>query len=346
MQAYVLHGIDDLRYEQADMPELKPGWVIVKVMAAGICGSDIPRIFENGTYHFPAIPGHEFSGAVHSVGQSKDQEWLGKRVGIFPLIPCQKCENCLNEHYEMCDHYDYIGSRRDGAFADYVAVPVWNLIELPDTVDFAEAAMLEPMAVALHAVRQLPLEQMNSLILYGAGPIGLLAAQWARIYGVQNIFIVANKPEQIQLANQLGFVNVCSSKETDVPEWLCVQTDGRMVDAAIEGTGRSDVLSQCIVSVKGQGTILTMGNPHGDVYLSRDVYWKILRRQLHVCGTWNSRFATSEENDWQDVVDTLAAGRIDARSLITHNLPFEELTQGLQIMRDHTEFYSKVMINR
>lgn len=346
MRAYVLHGIDDLRYEQADMPELKPGWVIVEVMAAGICGSDIPRIFENGTYHFPTIPGHEFSGVVHSVGRAEDKEWLGKRVGVFPLIPCQECENCLNEHYEMCNHYDYIGSRRDGAFADYVAVPVWNLIELPDTVDYAEAAMLEPMAVALHAVRQLPLEQMNSLIIYGAGPIGLLAAQWARIYGVQKIYIAANKPGQMQLANQFGFLNICNSKETDVPEWLRIQTDGKMADAALEGTGRSEVLSQCILSVKGQGTILTMGNPYGDVCLSRDIYWKILRRQLHVRGTWNSRFFTSEENDWQDVVGTLAAGRIDAETLVTHNLPFKELMQGLQIMRDHTEFYSKIIISK
>ena len=89
-----------------------------------------------------------------------------------------------------------------------------------------------------------------------------------------------------------------------------------------------------------------MGNPHGDVYLSRDIYWKILRRQLHVRGTWNSRFFTSEENDWQDVVGTLAAGRIDAETLVTHNLPFKELMQGLQIMRDHTEFYSKIIISK
>ncbi len=346
MHAYVLHGIDDLRYEQADMPDLKPGWALIEVMAAGICGSDIPRIFENGTYHFPTIPGHEFAGVVRNVGLSEDREWVDKRVGVFPLIPCRECENCRNEHYEMCDNYDYIGSRRDGGFAEYVAVPIWNLIELPDTVDFAEAAMLEPMAVALHAVRQLPLEQVKSLVIYGAGPIGLLATQWARLYGVRDIYLIANKQGQAQLAAELGFQNVCIQPEANAPEWLYEQNGTKPVDAAIEGTGRGEVLEQCILSVKGQGAIVTLGNPRADVYISQDVYWKILRRQLRLFGTWNSGYATDTENDWQDAVNMLAEGRIDAISLVTHNYPFNELVDGLQVMRNKSEFYSKILISK
>lgn len=346
MHAYVLHGIDDLRYEQADMPDLKPGWALVEVMAAGICGSDIPRIFEKGTYHFPTIPGHEFAGVVRNVGLSEDREWVDRRVGVFPLIPCRECDNCRSEHYEMCDNYDYIGSRRDGGFAEYVAVPIWNLIELPDTVDFAEAAMLEPMAVALHAVRQLPMEQVKSLVIYGAGPIGLLAGQWARLYGVQQIYFVANKPGQVQLAHELGFQNVCMQSEVNALEWLYEKNGGKPVDAAMEGTGRSEVLEQCILSVKGQGTVITLGNPHSDVCINQDIYWKILRRQLHLVGTWNSRFSTSAEDDWQDAVDMLAEGRIDAISLVTHNYPFRELMDGLYVMRNKSEFYSKILISK
>ena len=346
MDAYVLHGIDDLRHEQADMPDLLPGWALIEVMAAGICGSDIPRIFEKGTYHFPTIPGHEFAGVVRSVGQSEDGEWMDKRVGVFPLIPCRECENCRSEHYEMCDHYDYIGSRRDGGFAEYVAVPVWNLIELPDTVSFSEAAMLEPMAVALHAIRKLSSEQVKSLVIFGAGPIGLLAGQWARLYGIQKICFVANKPGQVQLAYDLGFPNACLQSEVNTLEWLCDQNGGKPVDAAIEGTGRGEVLEQCILSVKGQGTIVTLGNPNSDVYISRDTYWKILRRQLHIKGTWNSRFSTSVENDWQEAVDMLAEGRIDVMSLATHNYPFDELMDGLHVMRNKSEFYSKILIHK
>ncbi|NLG03774.1 MAG: galactitol-1-phosphate 5-dehydrogenase [Clostridia bacterium] len=346
MHAYVLHGIEDLRYEQADMPDLKPGWVLIEVMAAGICGSDIPRIYETGTYHFPTIPGHEFSGVVRNVGLPEDRDWVGKRVGVFPLIPCRECENCRNEHYEMCDQYDYLGSRRNGGFAEYVAVPIWNLIELPDTVDFAEAAMLEPMAVALHAIRQLPLEKTKSLVIYGAGPIGLMMSQWARIYGVKDIYIVANKAGQVQLAKELGFTNVCNQMEVNALEWLYGLNGGKPVDAAVEGVGRSEVMEQCILSVKGQGTIVTLGNPHTDVYINKEIYWKVLRRQLRIVGTWNSRFATSVEDDWKDCVEMLAEGRIDAVSLVTHNYPFKELMDGLQVMRNKSEFYSKILISK
>ena len=111
MKAYVLHQIQDLQYDEVLMPDCPSGWAIVKVKAAGICSSDIPRIFSKGTYHFPTIPGHEFSGIVEKVGSIADVDLVGKHVGVFPLIPCKECEQCKQKRYEMCSHYDYIGSR-------------------------------------------------------------------------------------------------------------------------------------------------------------------------------------------------------------------------------------------
>ena len=145
MKAYNLHAINDLRYEEVKMPECPSGWAIIQVKAAGICSSDIPRIFTKGTYHFPTIPGHEFSGIVHSVADAENEYLVGKTVGIFPLIPCRQCVSCAKKHYEMCSNYDYIGSRRNGAFAEYVAAPVWNLVELPNNIPFEVAAMMEPL---------------------------------------------------------------------------------------------------------------------------------------------------------------------------------------------------------
>ena len=177
MKAYVLHGIGDLRYEDWPKPELRPGWALVKVLAAGICSSDIPRIFTKGTYHFPTIPGHEFCGRVEAVHDGGDSGWVGKRVGVFPLIPCRKCPSCQQGQYETCGHYDYLGSRRDGGFAEYAAVPVWNLIELPDTVSDIQGALLEPAAVALHAVKRAEIAAGDSVCVVGTGAIGLLAGQ-------------------------------------------------------------------------------------------------------------------------------------------------------------------------
>lgn len=114
MKAYRLHGIGDLRLEEVPCPQPESGEVLVQVKAAGICGSDIPRIYRTGTYHFPTIPGHEFAGVVEKVGETADPAWKGKRVGIFPLIPCYACSPCQAEKYEMCRHYRYLGSRQDG----------------------------------------------------------------------------------------------------------------------------------------------------------------------------------------------------------------------------------------
>jgi len=183
MKAWVLHDINDIRMEEVKKPVPGKGEALVRVMAAGICGSDIPRIFKTGAHNMPLIPGHEFSGVVEAVGESYDFDlekneavstgradgnkktggnyadaWVGKRVGIFPLIPCRKCDPCQHELYEMCKNYNYLGSRCDGAFAEYVTVPVANLIELPDNVSFQAAAMLEPMAVAVHAMRAMEKE--------------------------------------------------------------------------------------------------------------------------------------------------------------------------------------------
>ena len=136
MKAYVLKAVNDLRYMEVPIPNCPAGWAIVQVKASGICSSDISRIYTKGTYHFPTIPGHEFSGIVIQVANKADENWIGRKVSVFPLIPCRKCRYCQSGQYELCTNYDYIGSRRDGAFAEYVAVPVWNLVGLPDGISF------------------------------------------------------------------------------------------------------------------------------------------------------------------------------------------------------------------
>ena len=160
MKAYVLDSISDIKIKDIETPKCLPGEVLVEVKAAGICGSDIPRIYKTGTYHFPLIPGHEFSGEVVKA-YDDDSDWKNKRVGIFPLIPCMKCAQCHSKKYEMCRDYSYLGSRTDGGFAEYVRVPTWNLINLPDTVSYEQAAMLEPMSVAVHAARNAGLISYN-----------------------------------------------------------------------------------------------------------------------------------------------------------------------------------------
>lgn len=362
MKAYVLEGINQLEYKEIDKPQLSTGYVLVEVQAAGICGSDIPRIFTTGTYHFPTIPGHEFSGKVVEAFDESGVSWVGKRVGVFPLIPCQECPSCQKENYEMCSNYNYLGSRCDGGFAEYVAVPVWNLIELPENVSYREAAMLEPASVALHAVRRLDLTEVSSVALFGLGTIGIIIAQWLHILGVKTVIATGHSDRHGQVMQEVAsadYIYVDARNHQSIVDDVATAqnaqslvdkimelTDGAGVDAVLDCVANSESLSDALTIVKPAGQVVLVGNPKGDVPMDKNTYWKILRKQIHLTGTWNSSFTHSAEDDWHMVLAECAKGNLRLKELITHSLPFDELHQGLAIMKDKKEYRNKVMITK
>ncbi len=356
MKAYTLKGIGQLEYADVPMPDLKSGWALVQVGAAGICGSDIPRIFQTGTYHFPTIPGHEFAGKVADVFEHCDRAWIGKRVGVFPLIPCMQCTACRNKEYEMCSHYDYLGSRRDGGFAEFVAVPVWNLLELPENMTMKEAAMLEPASVALHAVRRLDLHREDSAVLFGLGTIGLLMVQWLWIMGLKDVFAVGHDFGHGKMMRQVvsdgyRYKNTDRNQrkakghyDDEAVSWILEETKGEGVSVVIDCIGTSDSIKSCLDCVKPGGQLLAVANPKGDIVLDKQTYWKILRRQIRFVGTWNSSFYHSEDDDWHTVKQFCSNGKFRLLEMITHALAFDQLLHGLEIAGNHEEYHNKIMI--
>ncbi len=347
MKAWMLHGINDLRFETVEKPELKEGEVLVKVLATSVCGSDIPRIYKNGTYSFPLIPGHEFSGVVEETGPGPGRGWSGKRVGVFPLIPCGVCRPCQKKQYEMCRSYGYIGSRQNGSFAEYVAVPADNLIEVPGNVSMQEAAMLEPMAVAVHAMRRVIPTPEDTVAVLGLGTIGMLLVMFLREAGIKNMFVIGNKEFQRQAVLRVGLPEecFCDSRMQNAEEWLLNRTKGAGADVVFECVGRNDTYAQAIRLTAPKGRICLIGNPFSDMMLKRDVYWKILRNQITVTGSWNSTFTHEPEDDWHYILERLQQKRVAPGQLISHRFSLENLEQGLHIMRDKTEDYIKVMVS-
>lgn len=333
MKAYVLHAVNDLRYDDIEIPVCPQGWAIVKVRAAGICSSDIARVFTKGTYHFPTIPGHEFAGEVYSVADDKDRLWVGKRVGIFPLIPCRNCEQCANKHYELCTNYDYIGSRRDGGFSEFVAVPIWNLIEIPESMSFINAAMLEPLSVALHAIKLGKVKEGDDVAIIGTGMIGIAAAQWAVKFGAKSVTVIGRSENKRIMIEKCG-LNYISNK--------CIES-GREFDFVLEAVGTPDSVELAIVSTKPGATLLLMGNPSGNIEFKQNVYWRILRKQLNIKGTWNSSYDGSNNSDWMEAIDAISKGQISVENLVTHCFSQNNLIEGLQLMFNHKEPYCKVM---
>ncbi len=356
MKAWVLYGPDDIRLEKVDKPGMKRGEVLVAVKAAGICGSDIPRIYRTGAHVHPLIPGHEFAGVVAETGAGVDCSWQGKRVGIFPLIPCRACKPCLEKQYEMCRHYNYLGSRRDGGFAEYAAVPAENLIALPDAVSFEEAAMLEPMAVAVHAMRRVRPEEKETVVICGLGTIGLLLLGFLlKVQGAEGqnigeqskgkILAVGNKEFQKQMAVKLGLgaAQYCDSSTQNVRNWIMECTDGAGADVFFECVGKNQTLSQAVDCTAPAGRICLVGNPASDMLLEKEVYWKILRNQQTIMGTWNSSFTGEASDDWHYVLRHLAEKTMMPDMLISHRFSLDELERGFHMMRDKSEDYVKIM---
>ncbi len=342
MKACVLHAVGDLRCEAVATPAPKAGEALIRVAACGVCGSDIPRVFSKGTYRFPTIPGHEFAGEVVGVGEDVDEALVGRRVAVFPLIPCHACSSCEIGAHAQCEDYDYLGSRSDGAFAEYVRAPVWNLLEVPDGVSLIEAAMCEPAAVAAHAVRRSEMAVGDTVLVFGAGPIGLLLGQWARISGAGDVMLVDIDEARLEFARGLGFEFVFNARDGGAVAWVMART-GRGAAVVIEGSGSSAAFEQCMKAARPFGTVVLMGNPAGEMRLSQEAYWAVLRKELTVRGTWNSSFASTPHNEWRLALDAMAGKRLNVMPLITHRVGLDELWDALVMMRDRTAFSNKVM---
>ena len=321
MKACVLHAVNDLRHEDVPAPARKKGEVLVKIRASGICGSDVQRVFEKGTYHFPTIPGHEFSGDIID---ADDATMIGRKCTVFPLIPCRKCESCAAWRYAQCEDYNYFGSRCDGGFAEFISVPRWNVVLAPDSLSYDEIAMTEPCAVALHGVEQADISTGARVCVFGAGPIGLMAAKWAAIKGASVISVIDVDEKKAAFAKELGFGTAITG----------------LYDAALECSGSSAGFESAVSVTKTFGTVVLVGNPTGDMTLSQKTYWKVLREELTLKGIWNSSYSPGQ-NNWKTALELMHM--LGLKDIISHRFGFHECNEAFSLMKDRGEFVSKVM---
>jgi L-iditol 2-dehydrogenase len=329
MKASQEFAIGDFRTVDVPVPQPKGEQLLVKVSACGICGSDIPRIFELGTskQKYPLTIGHEFGGEITAVGPQADPSLVGKKGAVFPCIPCRKCESCLTADYAMCLDYDYLGSRSDGGFAEYCLVPsAWHFVEAKNpAIDPEALAMVEPCTVAQHAVRKSELRAGNSIVIFGAGPIGIMAARWARIFGAGPVMLVDVVDEKVAFAKEHGEALIVNGIKQNVLEEFKKINNGAPPDVAIEGTGTGAALGQAIECTRTFGTVVMMGNPHKDTTIKLAQHSQILRKELVLRGIWNSHFAATPINEWVYTVRMLDEGKMKVLDLITHRASLDEL---------------------
>ncbi len=323
MKSLVLYEPGDIRCENVEKPKINPGSALVKVKAVGICGSDIPRVNYYGAYKPQLIIGHEFSGEIVEVN-SADGWKVGDRVVVPPLIPCRECHWCKTGHYSLCENYDYFGSRRNGAMAEYVDVPAENLLKMPDGVSFEAAAMTDPAANAVHAIWNVGINSGETVAVYGCGPIGLFAVQFAKILGAGKVIAVDIKDEKLKIAKELGADYVVNGLTTDVIDAINNLTDNQGVNVVLETAGSPIAQNNAVCIASKLGRVVFVGISHNNLDLSKKAVNNILRRELIIKGSWNSFSDPFPGREWTYSLELMQKKQLKTEPIISHRLKLED----------------------
>ena len=322
MRALVYRGPFDVAVQEVAEPAARPGHVVVEVLAVGICGSDVTAYAGRmGTAHPGDVRGHEIAGRV-CAATPPDEAWLGRRVAVNPLVGCGRCGFCAQEADNLCGAQATIGVQSPGGFAERVAVPVGQLVEVPDTVSDVAAATAEPLAQAVHDVR-LGLRDgpAGSALVIGAGAIGFFVVQAARALGVASVSVLEPAGERRAAAEVLGAGPVFAT-----PDQAAAALARAPVDVAFDCVGSETTRAQALAWTRRGGTVVLVGL-HAD---STALPWRdVIRREITLRGSM-----ASTPEDFRLAVDWLAGGRAElpglgpAVPLERGPAVFEELTAG------------------
>jgi L-iditol 2-dehydrogenase len=341
MKSLLLCKYGQLEVIDLPVPSVGPDEVLVKVEACGICGSDVHGYDgSSGRRIPPIVMGHEAAGTVAATGLNVDGLAMGDRVTFDSTVYCGQCEYCRRGDINLCNNRQVIGVscgdyRRAGAFAEYVAVPQHILYRLPETISFAEAAMLEAVSVALHAVRISLLDGGETALVIGAGMIGLLIVQAARVAGCSRILIADIDATRLALAKQIGATEALHLSGADLVAVVLRLTAGKGVDIALEAVGRNETVATAIDCTRKGGTVTLIGNIVPEVVLPLQ---KVVTRQLRLQGSCASA------GEYPEAIKLMASGQIQVKPLITAVAPLEEGPQWFQRLHEREPNLMKVIL--
>ena len=345
MIAGVVIENEKVRAMEVDKPEVGATDVLVSVCATGICGSDIPRVWNHGAHNYPIILGHEFSGIVEATGKKVKSVKKGDHVVGVPLIPCFECEDCKNGNYSLCKHYSFVGSRRDGSMAEYVSLPESNVVKINDSIKLEEAAFFEPSTVALHGIRLVDLDPTKDVLVLGGGNIGSFMIQWLKILGVKNITVVGRNKKKLANCLKYGATNVVSALDEDYLEQLNKLSNNRGFDYVFETAGSTDLMHLSFDMVANKGTICMVGTPTKEMTFSVKEWEKINRKEMKVTGSWMSYSKPWPGVEWEETMKHLDDGSLKIfPELIYERFDLEDIDKAFDLFKDGKKPDGKVLI--
>ena len=343
MKAVVLQSPQTVELLDVPMPAPAAGEVVIDIKATSICGSDILRVFAGHAKTYPLILGHEFAGIITEVAPDVSEDWIGQRVAIAPLMPCMKCNMCAHGWYSACKAYSFVGSRRSGGLAEFCAVPVTNLVPLPEAIDFEVGAILEPATVALHALERGGFQPGQNVAVLGVGSVGQYIVQWARIRGAGLIIATDMSDNNLETARAQGATHTFNPKRDDLGEAVAALVDDG-IDLVLEAVGRPETMLQAIAIVRPRGTVVCVGNQTHGTSISTDMIEQTVRKELHVNGTWMSYSKPFPGHEWTDTVAAALEGKLEMRGMISHRPPLAAAPDIMRQIDAHTLSHRKIVL--
>lgn len=321
MRAVVFPAPETVSVERVPDPAPRRDEVVVQVAVSGLCGTDLHIYRNEYMSHFPVIPGHEFGGVIAQVGQEVTGFRPGDRVAVDPNLYCGHCHFCRSEQSNHCLNWEGIGITRPGSFAEYVAAPARACYRLPDNLSDAQAACVEPVACVVHSLKRIRLSPGDEVLIFGAGPMGLLLVQALRHMGASQVVVVEKQPDRLALAGHLGAgATVLSGPDqAEALRELAPYGFGVVVDA----TGVPAVIEQAFQYLKPRGQYLQFGVVPRDARISWSPY-DLFRHDWTVVGSFALCYT------FQPAIAWLSSGIVRVEPLISHTLPLTEFPAALE----------------
>src|SRR5947209_231793 len=341
MKALLLSEYNRLDVVDVPMPRPNAGEVLVRVEACGICGSDVHGFDgTSGRRIPPIIMGHEAAGTVAAIGPGVRRVHEGDRVTFDSTIYCGECVYCRKGEVNLCNNRQVLGVstpdfRREGAFAEYVVVPERVTYSLPANIPFEQAAMIEPLAVAVHAVGLSKIGQNTTALVIGAGMIGLLVLQVLRASGCKNVVVVDIDDTRLRLANELGAATTLNAKSADVKAAIDKLTNGAGVDVALEAVGSTPTVKSAIENVRKGGHVTLIGNVTPNVEIPLQA---VVSRELTLQGS------AASSGEYPRCIELLASGAIQVDKLITAVAPLEQGAEWFERLHSREPNLMKVVL--
>lgn len=341
MKAAVMHGTRQIRIEELPVPQIAANEVLIKVMAVGICGSDLHYYTHGriGKYvvEKPFILGHECAGIISAVGESVSGFRVGDRVAVEPGVTCGYCEACKAGRYNLCPDVQFLATPPvDGAIVQYIKMRADFVFPIPDSLSFEEAALVEPFSVGIHAAARTNLQPGSTIAIMGMGPVGLMAVAAARAYGASRIIVTDLEPVRLEAARQLGATHIINVRDQNPDEAIRLITGGKGVDVAWETAGNPRALQSALASLKRGGKLAVVGLPAQDEIPLNVPF--IADNEVDIYGVF--RYA----NTYPKGIAFLSSGIVDAGKLVTDKYMLEQTQEAMERALNHKSECLKVVV--